>query len=196
MAWLDDLWDAMAEQAHDGRVQATRGIVSATNDNGQAQTADVTSHAGMLHAGVEVMQIYGLASRPPAKGAIGVSIAIGGDPGDTVMLPLGYPSARFGGLAEGDTVIFTLEGTRVALRMGGKVEIMSASSVAITSPGVTITASAGVTIVGNVAIQGNLTVTGDVSDGHGKLSALRAHYDGHTHTGSFSGATSSTSQPD
>lgn len=45
-----------------------------------------------------------------------------------------------------------------------------------------------VQIHGNVFVTGgDLHVSGDVSDGHGKLSALRAHYNGHSHASSHSG---------
>ena len=37
---------------------------------------------------------------------------------------------------------------------------------------------------GNVLVAGDLHVAGDVSDSHGKLSNLRAHYNSHTHPGS------------
>jgi uncharacterized protein involved in type VI secretion and phage assembly len=49
---------------------------------------------------------------------------------------------------------------------------------------------------GNTSIAGNLSVSGDVSDGHGKLSSLRTHYNTHTHVDSRGGATSTTSLPD
>lgn len=40
-------------------------------------------------------------------------------------------------------------------------------------------------IHGNVSVTGgDLHVSGDVYDGYGKLSGLRAHYNAHTHTGS------------
>lgn len=49
---------------------------------------------------------------------------------------------------------------------------------------------------GTVRVNGDLHVNGDVYDRHGALSALRAHYDAHTHTDSRGGATSVPSQQD
>jgi phage baseplate assembly protein gpV len=49
---------------------------------------------------------------------------------------------------------------------------------------------------GNVTLTGDLQVTGNVSDGHGKLSDLRAHYNGHHHTDSRGGLTSTPDQQD
>jgi phage baseplate assembly protein V len=49
---------------------------------------------------------------------------------------------------------------------------------------------------GNVHISGNLQATGDVSDGHGSVSALRGHYNAHVHPDPQGGSTSPTSQPD
>ena len=53
-----------------------------------------------------------------------------------------------------------------------------------------------VQIRGNLTITGDMVVTGDVSDGHGKLADLRAHYDGHHHTDSRGGQTSISDKQD
>lgn len=49
---------------------------------------------------------------------------------------------------------------------------------------------------GTVQVNGDLHVNGDVYDRHGALSALRVHYNAHTHTDSRGGATSAPSQQD
>lgn len=51
-------------------------------------------------------------------------------------------------------------------------------------------------MAGNVTVTGDLRVTGNVSDGHGKLADLRAHYNGHHHTDSRGGQTSIPDQQD
>ena len=49
---------------------------------------------------------------------------------------------------------------------------------------------------GDVTITGNLHATGNLSDGHGKLADLRAHYNAHRHTDSRGGQTSTPDQQD
>ncbi len=56
--------------------------------------------------------------------------------------------------------------------------------------------ASGVTVHGLLTVQGNIVSTGDVSDSVGKLSGLRTHYDDHTHTGPFTGTTSTPTPTD
>ena len=49
---------------------------------------------------------------------------------------------------------------------------------------------------GNVAITGDLMVTGSISDGHGKLADLRSHYNLHHHIDSRGGQTSTSDRQD
>ena len=49
---------------------------------------------------------------------------------------------------------------------------------------------------GTVQVKGDLHVAGDVYDAQGCLSRLRGHYDGHTHTDSRGGLTSTPNQQD
>jgi phage baseplate assembly protein gpV len=49
---------------------------------------------------------------------------------------------------------------------------------------------------GTIRMNGNLYVNGDVYDSHGPLSALRMHYDGHTHIDSRGGTTSISNEQD
>lgn len=49
---------------------------------------------------------------------------------------------------------------------------------------------------GTISIKGDLRVEGDVYDRHGPLSQLRGRYNGHTHSDSRGGTTSTPSQQD
>jgi len=51
-------------------------------------------------------------------------------------------------------------------------------------------------IQGNVTITGDLHVSGSVSDAHGKLADLRAHYNSHHHIDSRGGQTSTSDRQD
>ena len=179
---------------------AVRGVVLAVNDAGEVQTMQVQTADGVLHAAVEVAQIFGMASMPPGDGAITHVMMLDGDPANLVALPPGCPSVRFGGLAAGEAVLYGADGTRVAIRAGGIVEVKAATQVIITAEtasvtltgAATLTAPGGVTVTGNVQIDGDLIVSENISDlngTHGSLGTLRADYDIHTHVDSRGGTT-------
>jgi phage baseplate assembly protein V len=186
----------MEELAYGLRVTVHYGLIKSIDDSGQAQTAVVQTHDGVTRAGVEVMQPFGFASAPPADGAIGTMLSVGGDAAQFVLLPLCCPSVRFGDLLGGESVMYAYDGSRVHIRQGGTVQIIAATEVFINVGTVSVTVSAsGVAIVGNVTVTGSISATGDVSDGVGALSRLRGHYDGHTHP-TPDGESGTTSEPD
>jgi phage baseplate assembly protein V len=148
----------MQETIGDLRGIAVQGVVLAVHDAGQVQTIDVQTHDGVIRTGIEVMQTFGFASKPPAAGALVQLLAIGADPGHMVALPIASPAARFGNLADGESVIYGADGARVAIRNGGVIEILAGAEVIIKVPNVTITAPAGTTVNGNLAVTGNLVV--------------------------------------
>lgn len=202
------------ETIFDHRAMITLGLVQLSDDGGQAQTVQVQTHDGVVRDDIEVMQPFGFASRPPGDGALAPLLAVGGDPANIVSLPLVCPSVRFGGLANGEAVMYAADGTRVALRQGGTVEVWAATAVivnsqtvSVTAPagvsiaaaaGVTITAAAGVTIDGNVQVNGSLVASGDISDqdgAHGTMGELRTAYDAHAHPDPQGGTTGTTDHP-
>lgn len=156
-------------------------LVDAIDDTGGAQMATLRTGTGVSRAEVEVMQPFGFSSVPPADGATTVVLAIGGDPGNLAALMVANPSTRFGGLQAGEAVLYAADGSRVHIRQGGVIEVWG-KSVTVNATTAIINAPGGVTINGNVQINGGLTATGDVADGHGSLDRLRGHYDAHQHT--------------
>lgn len=166
------------------------GVVSSVNDSGQAQTANLSTGTDVNRADVEVAWPFGFSSVPPADGAIGVVIQLGGDAGNLMVLPLGNPSARFGGLTAGEAVIYAGDGSRVKVKPGG-VEIWGANITVngtnVTVTGTTITLDGNTTVNGNLTVNGNAAATGTLADSHGSLDRLRGHYNshiGHSATGS------------
>ncbi len=59
-----------------------------------------------------------------------------------------------------------------------------------------ITTTGSASLPGNVTIAGDVRATGEVLDGHGALSSLRSHYNGHIHHDPQGGVTGGTDQPD
>jgi phage baseplate assembly protein V len=148
----------MREVVFDGRAMLTKGIIVAVDDTGAAQTVDVLTQDGALFGALEVIQLFGHASVPPADGGQALVLAIGGDPANRVAIPFN-PAVRFGNLAPGESVLYGADGSRVGVRTGGTVEVLGMSLVTLQSPEINLAAPLGVTITGPVTINGPLTVT-------------------------------------
>lgn len=150
-----------------------RVVVKSTDDSGEMQTATVEVADGILRENVEVLQPFGFTSNAPDDGAIGIAISIGGDEGDMIVLPIGNPSARMGGLGKGDVGVSNAHGDRVIVRKGGGVEIVAASSVMSKVGAVTMTQTAsgfafeGGTMTHNGKNIGDTHIHGGVLEGGG-----------------------------
>jgi phage gp45-like len=152
------------EDANTLRGLAVRGLVHRVDDGGAAQRLDIETHEGVVRSGVEVLQPYGLASAP-AAGGLTVVLALGGDQGDLVALPMAQPAARMGGLGPGQVALYDDTGTRV-----GKLGVLAAAEVTVTVGGTVFKVTpAGVQITGNLVVDGDISATGTVSDGAGNL---------------------------
>lgn len=71
----------------------------------------------------------------------------------------------------------------------------SGAFLSLTNDG-TVHVNGPLSLAGNLSVSGNIQAAGTVEDGHGALSALRQHYNSHTHTDSRGGMTSATTAPD
>lgn len=156
---------------------AVRAVVQGIADAGEVQTVVVETHDGVVRSDVEVLGQFGLSSVPP-EGAIAVLLALGGDQGDMVALPLPCPSARFGGLQPGETVLHDAAGNRMHFRNGGLVEVHASTSMTVAVDGTQLVVEAG-----RVRIVGDLEVTGQVSDAAGSMQEMRDRYNAHGHPG-------------
>lgn len=116
---------------------ATRGVVKATNDNGETQTATVTQWKSVEHKDVEVLQPFGLASRAPRNGLV-ILLAVGADQGDLVALPVGSPGVRLGNLEEGESALYCLDGSRVHVKKDGTIHLTTTKAVVCERDGRTL----------------------------------------------------------
>lgn len=169
---MTDLATAMAL-----RGLVVRAVVQGVADGGETQTVQAETHEGVLRADIEVLAPFGFASVPPA-GAMTVLLAVGGDQGDMVALPVSCPSARFGALQPGEAVVHDAAGNRLHFRNGGLVEIQAATSMLVKVGGTELLVNDA-----GVRITGDLVVTGQVSDGVGSMQDMRDQYNGHGHPG-------------
>lgn len=112
----------------------TRGIARRTtlkniNDDGEMQTASVEVGDGIFRDNVEVLQPFGSISHSDDDGALGIVLALGGDQGDLVILPIGNPSKRTGKTPKGTVGNANANGDQVVIYPDGRVVIKGATSI-------------------------------------------------------------------
>jgi phage gp45-like len=117
-----------AETAHAYRGIVARSVVRSTNDAGGSQTASITTHRHVDRTDVEIVQPFGFASRSPKGGSM-VVLAVGGDQGDLVGLPVAAPGNRMGNLKEGESAQYNAKGDRVLIKDDGSIEATSTKRV-------------------------------------------------------------------
>lgn len=115
---------ADAEIPHAYRGMIALAAVKSTNDKGGGQTATVEVHRHVERSDVDVLGIAGITSRP-ASGGEAVVLAVGGDQGHLVALPLQAPGNRMGGLEEGEVAVHNLKGDRLHVKKDGSIESTS-----------------------------------------------------------------------
>jgi phage gp45-like len=154
----------------------SRVVVHAVRSAGGAQMLQAVALAGEVREGLEHFQEYGFAS-VPLPGAEAVVVWNGGHRDHGLVVVCGDRRSRPTNLGPGETALYTLDGTVVVLRTGGRIEVTASAKVTIASP--------------DVEISGNLTVSGQVADAGGTMQEMRTIYDAHTHGGVESGSGSS-----
>jgi phage baseplate assembly protein V len=144
-------------------------------DDGQMQTASIEVADGIWRDDVEIHHPYGFAAYVPADGALGIVLAIGGDEGNLAILPVGNPSKRMGKLSEGDAGMYNQHGDKFIMTNGGVVNFEVGAEINIKAPGnVNITCKV-------LAVTGDITATGDISDKNGSMQEMRDDYNQHGH---------------
>lgn len=128
----------LKEIVHAFRGIVSRAVVRSTNDGGETQTASVTTHRHVDRTDVEIAQPFGFSSRAPGGGMM-VVLAVGGDQGDLIGLPVAAPGSRLGNLAEGEAAMHNAKGDRAHAKADGTFEIVSAHKVVVKVKEATIT---------------------------------------------------------
>ena len=148
------------DDIHNMRQTVTRGQILAIDDTGPVQTATVKTADGVIRAGVEVIQLYGLASYPPAGGGEMVLLANGNDAADLIGF-VTAPSYRFGKQNHGETALYSANGCRIQVQQGGILALSAGARILLDAPEVDVTGN--LTINGDVTINGDLIATGNVT---------------------------------
>lgn len=165
------------------------GDVVGVDDAGEAQTVTVQTHDGVIRADVEVLQAAGFASHP-GDGGLVLLLAVGGDQGHMVALPVGVPSRRYGAQPPGGAAIYDEAGGRLAFPADGTCVLAVAGLARVVAGTVRIEAQGGSEVhgptvfKGDVRIEGELVVTGDVTVTGSISAGGNVHADGQVSNGS------------
>lgn len=149
-----------------------RGVVRATESKSGRSLLQVALMRDELRSGVEHLQEYGFASRPPV-GAEVVVLFAGGNRDHGVVIASGDRRTRPNLLAPSEVAIYHPSGSQVLLRSDGSVLVSSATQVVLDTP--------------SVRVQGDLVVTGEVTDrvetGGLSMHSMRSIFNVHSHPG-------------
>jgi phage baseplate assembly protein V len=129
------------------RLLIARAVVTAIDDSGRIQAAQVRLLDGEVRDEVEILHQYGFTSIPPGKRE-GLYFSVGGDRDHGVMVCVADREFRLGNLEPGETAIHTDEDMaagqhRVHFKRGQEIHLIAGdSSMVMTPSGITLTIGA------------------------------------------------------
>lgn len=157
-----------------------RAVLRAIDDSGSRQTAQIEALRGEVRDAVERMQQYGFTS-VPLPGADGAVVFVAGNREQGIIVATEDRRYRLTGLEGGEVAIYDDQGQKVHLTRDGIVVETSldltatiGGAAAVTAASVSVTAPT-VTITGDLSVTGTITGTVDVVGG-GK--SLKTHVHG------------------
>lgn len=165
------------------RLMIARSLITATQDGDGGIRLELNLLAGEVRDDIELVQQYGVSSRPK-EGSQSVVLFLGGsrDSGVSIATKGMGPEMRIE-LKEGEVALHTDEGDFIHLKNGRVMELSTET--------LKITATKEIQIDSP-----QTTSTGEISDSTGNLSGLRDKYNAHTHIGNLGAPTSPPDQPD
>jgi len=156
------------------RLIVARAVLRALEEGRKVRTLQLAVLKGETMGSVEHFQHFGFSSRPPLGTEV-VIVCAGGSRDHAIAIADEHrPSRPAGLLASGEVVVYAEGGARVHVKADGSV---------------VITAAGGVEVSADLDAAGNVSAGGDVADGIGTLSALRAAYNIHVHADPQGGTT-------
>lgn len=186
------------------------GSITAVDDSGKVQRAQVTVSPREIYDAVPRVPEFGLASNPPI-GSDAVVLFFAGDASNGVVIGTNNQSARLLNLGSGEMAIYDAFGKYVKLTQAGitveanhtpvtvnnatNVTVNASGAVTVNSQTSTVNASASAKVQApTITLKATTSViadtplfecTGDIIDNSGSQSSsmadLRAAHDGHTH---------------
>lgn len=134
------------------RLMIARAVVTAIDDAGKIQAAQVKLLDGEVRDGAEILLQYGFTSLPLGDRE-GLYFSVGGDRDHGVMICVADRKYRLKNLAPGETAVYTDEDLpdsdhRIHLKRGKEIHLIAgASTVVMTPDEITVSAPQRVTLV-------------------------------------------------
>lgn len=171
-----------------------RAVLTVLNTATKCQGVSLTLIGGESIENVEHIEPYGFTSAPLA-GAEAVVLFPSGDRSHGVAIAVADRRYRLKGLRGGEVAIYTDEGDSIILKRDNVIEfttkkyiVNAEEKISLNAPEVEVNASKKVTFTTpDITSTGNVAAEGEVSDGVGKMSQMRATYDDHDHIGRGAG---------
>lgn len=176
----------MSELETAARGSIVLGEVLSIDDTGEAQTVTVRTHQDVVRAGVEVASIHGLATNP-GNDATCILLAIGGDQGHLIALPLMGFATRFGKLPAGGAALHDDAGNHLVLTGDGNATLAAAALLRLVVQTLSIEAQGGSTVHGPVTFTDPVTFAAGVTFGADVTIAGALHVAGPVTGASFNG---------
>lgn len=143
------------------RGAVVQGVVLAVDDGGDEQTVTVRTHEGVERSGIPVAQPHGHYSNGGAGGLV-LLLAIEGDQGNLIALPIGLPEARFGNLPPGGAATSDDAGNRIVFPGNGTGDLVVAKLLRLWAESMLLQAAGGLTVRGPVTFEEDVVISGDV----------------------------------
>lgn len=191
-------------------------LISDADDSKDVQRVNAEILKNEKRRNIERFQEFGFTSNPTPD-TEGVMLSLMGSRSHKVVIATENRSLRLKNLNPGESAIYDKDGNYVWLKNDGEIQVKTSTRVLLSVPLVEISADclirgnltvqgtsnqqgavtmgASLAVATTIAAGGNITTLADMADPQGTLQALRAAYNSHTHTGSFSGNTSTPNPP-
>lgn len=156
--------------------QAFRGVLGSVDKTKAVQLVNLEGLSGEALQATELFQHFGFTSAPPAGTQV-IILPLGGKTSAAVIVATENGNYRLQLGADGEAAMYNEWGDHVWLKQGGVMEVVAATTVAITSPAVTLS--------GSLHVVGNITSDADIGDQGGTktMAGMRGVFNPHTHGG-------------
>ncbi len=164
------------------RLMVARSLISGISSSEAGITLQLNLGPHEERADVDLVQQYGISSKPKEGKAQAVTLFISGSRSEGVTIATkGIGADMSFSLEQGEVALHTDEGDSVHLKRGRVVKI--------TTQTLKISASSGVEIdTPTLSTTGNVEASGNVEDALGTMAALRTTFNAHIHNSAAVGA--------
>lgn len=111
----------------------TRAVIETVKDGKGMQLVKLKLLAGETRDDIERFQNFGFSSNPPV-GSEALSLAVGGNREHLIVVAVEDRRVRVKNLKNGESIVYTDDGTIIHLKKAGEVEILAATKIDVKVP--------------------------------------------------------------